>query len=396
MNLTERFIERIKTSGKRQSFWEELPRGTGTFGIRVSPSGSKTWIVKYQDPRNKKTVWKTYGKYPDMSSSDAREKALDILSDISIESKKPNEFFKQEFTCAMFFTIYLEKWAKITKKSWKEDERIINVYLTPIIGNIPLKKVSKKEIISVVDKIIENNAPIMANRTYALLSKIFSFAVQRGEIEISPMIGTKKPAKENKKDRTLDEQELELLLRVIIGNIPTGREEDMANLMLFQLATACRPSEARTLEWIDIKPDHWIIPKEKAKNGISNVIPLTDFTRKILHKQQRNSCSSFVFVSRVTGKQYYETSQTRSIRRIYEKFNIKPFTSHDLRRTATSYIAKLGVARNIVKKILNHVDNDVTAIYDRHDYDSEIKDALQRWNQILFDIISKFDSSFGE
>lgn len=331
-----------------------------------------------------------------MSSSDAREKALDILSDISIESKKPNEFFKQEFTCAMFFTIYLEKWAKITKKSWKEDERIINVYLTPIIGNIPLKKVSKKEIISVVDKIIENNAPIMANRTYALLSKIFSFAVQRGEIEISPMIGTKKPAKENKKDRTLDEQELELLLRVIIGNIPTGREEDMANLMLFQLATACRPSEARTLEWIDIKPDHWIIPKEKAKNGISNVIPLTDFTRKILHKQQRNSCSSFVFVSRVTGKQYYETSQTRSIRRIYEKFNIKPFTSHDLRRTATSYIAKLGVARNIVKKILNHVDNDVTAIYDRHDYDSEIKDALQRWNQILFDIISKFDSSFGE
>ena len=63
-------------------------------------------------------------------------------------------------------------------------------------------------------------------------------------------------------------------------------------------------------------------------------------------------------------------------------------TPHDLRRTAASGMASLGIARLVIAKVLNHVENGVTAIYDRHGYDNEKRHALEAWASQLESILS--------
>ena len=67
---------------------------------------------------------------------------------------------------------------------------------------------------------------------------------------------------------------------------------------------------------------------------------------------------------------------------------VKPFTSHDLRRTAATNLAALGTPRIVVAKILNHVDQQVTAVYDRHAYDQEKRAALQAWSDRIDRIVA--------
>jgi len=80
----------------------------------------------------------------------------------------------------------------------------------------------------------------------------------------------------------------------------------------------------------------------------------------------------------------------RAIRRSdarFQKSNVKHFTPHDLRRTSATHMTEMGVSRLIVSKILNHVDNTITAVYDRHSYDAEKRTALEAWSRKLNEII---------
>jgi hypothetical protein len=64
------------------------------------------------------------------------------------------------------------------------------------------------------------------------------------------------------------------------------------------------------------------------------------------------------------------------------------FVGHDLRRTAASHMTSIGIPRLVVSKILNHVESGITAVYDRHSYDQEKREALQRWADRLDEIMS--------
>ena len=90
----------------------------------------------------------------------------------------------------------------------------------------------------------------------------------------------------------------------------------------------------------------------------------------------------------MAGDHVHERAINHAIRKSADKFqDIKHFTPHDLRRTVASHMTAMGIPRLIVSKILNHVENSVTAIYDRHSYDSEKKDALEKWGNKLSEII---------
>jgi integrase len=69
------------------------------------------------------------------------------------------------------------------------------------------------------------------------------------------------------------------------------------------------------------------------------------------------------------------------------------FVAHDFRRTAASMMTGMGIPRLTVKKILNHVENEITAVYDRHSYDAEKREALENWAQRLMKIVSEVPAS---
>jgi integrase len=65
--------------------------------------------------------------------------------------------------------------------------------------------------------------------------------------------------------------------------------------------------------------------------------------------------------------------------RVRKAAGIEGFVLHDLRRTAASYMTSMGISRLVVSKILNHVEQGVTRVYDRHSYDREKRQALEAW-----------------
>jgi integrase len=84
----------------------------------------------------------------------------------------------------------------------------------------------------------------------------------------------------------------------------------------------------------------------------------------------------------------YISNPQKALERIQRATKIE-FVGHDFRRTAASLMTGMGIPRLTVKKILNHVERDVTAVYDRHSYDAEKRDALEAWAKRLTTIISE-------
>lgn len=388
MKMTDRWIERLKPTGKREKYWDETSYGGGSFGIRMNPSGKKTWILRVYNKSTRKEKWFTLGDYPDMSLTKAREKAREVSANGFAEERTVDDnTLKETVDIDALSRLYMEKWAKIRKRTWQEDLRMLEHDILPAIGKKPVDSIQKADIIHILDIILDRGAQIQANRTCALLKTMFAFAKDRGLTDRNPAEDVSRPALERKRDRILDDAELAVFFNALFGPTPVSVEKELSFSILFHLATASRSGETRSVEWADIKDDVWILPKEKSKNNMGRKLPLTKLTTRLLELQKEAARSPYVFVSPRTGSPYYPTSENHALKRISSAAGIQRFSAHDLRRTAASQLSMLGVSREVLKKILNHVDNDVTAIYDRHTYEQEKREALELWNEKIIQII---------
>jgi len=163
-----------------------------------------------------------------------------------------------------------------------------------------------------------------------------------------------------------------------------------AGIMKLRLLTAQRGAEVMSMEWdeLDTETGWWTIPGEKTKNGLAHRVPLTAPALKII-KEMRSAVgegySKFVFPS-PKGLAHISNPQ-KALERIQAATGID-FVGHDFRRTAASLMTGMGIPRLTVKKILNHAEREVTAVYDRHSYDAEKREALETWANRLMTIVS--------
>ena len=283
---------------------------------------------------------------------------------------------------------YIEKYAKPRKRSWKEDERILNKDVVPRWGKRKAQDITRRDIILLLDEIVDRGALIQANRTLATIRKMYSFAMGRGILESSPCVAIPAPSKENRRDRVLNEEEI----RTFWEKLDTAKMDNATALALkFQLITAQRKGEVAGAEWkdFDLKNGWWTIPANKAKNGFPHRVPLSSLATEIL-KELKNvtSQSQWLFPSPRNGQHIAETSVDHAVRENAEHFKIDHFTPHDLRRTAASMMTASGIQRLTVSKVLNHVETGVTAVYDRHSYDKEKRQALETWERKLRGILT--------
>ena len=151
------------------------------------------------------------------------------------------------------------------------------------------------------------------------------------------------------------------------------------------LVTAQRSSEVRKMEWSEIEGDLWTIPSEKSKNERVHVVPLSDLAKQILSEATPNKKKSkFVFSSPRKASYFDKDALPKAMKKVVDNLNWKiPAKPHDLRRTARSNMAKLGISPVIAGKILNHSDSGISAVYDRHDYLKEKTVALNKWGDEL-------------
>lgn len=381
LKLTDRTIRSLKPSerGQVDYFDVSLPG----FGVRVSLGGEKAFVVLYRHERRFRRL--TIGRYPQLSLKEARKTAKAhqhaVATGDDPAAKKREE--REAETFKELAKVYLDLHAS-KKRSRDEDERIINKELIRKLGGMKATSIKSREIRDLVDGIAERGSGIMANRTLALVRKIFNFAIQREIVTQNPCSGVARPAEERQRERVLSEDEIKAVWKAC-----DGEPAWVAAAMRLYLLTAQRKNEILGMRWdeVDLNSGWWTIPSERAKNSRSHRVPLGPQTLLILKQLRlRSGGSPFVFPSG-RGDAPLVTIQ-KPVDRIRTATGID-FHVHDLRRTAASHMAGMGIARLTISKILNHVEKGVTAVYDRHSYDPEKREALLRWESQLLQIVSE-------
>ncbi len=273
--------------------------------------------------------------------------------------------------------VFIEKHAKVRKRSWRDDERNLRIDLLPAWKDRPAESIRRRDVAELLDRIVERGAPILANRVKALTSKIFNVGIGRGLVENNPALGVSMPAKERQRDRVLNEDEIRALWRTL-----DTQGTVMGATFKMRLLTAQRGDEVLRMKWTDISNGWWTIPAEVAKNGLTHRVPLSPQVAQLLEELRSiTGDSAWVFASRRKRESPISAIQ-KAAERIAKRAGVE-FVPHDLRRTAASLMTGMGVSRLVVSKILNHVESGITAVYDRHSYDAEKRQALEAWGRQL-------------
>lgn len=393
--MDSHWVERVNPlSGEREEWFDTKILG---LGLRVSPGGRKTWFVRYRVYGEDQKRRLTLKPYPVMSLAEARKAAQAVLTAASkgLDPAGEKQEEKRAPTFADLAKEYMERHAKIKKRSWKKDENSIAKDLLPIWGRMKVHEIRRRDVILLLDSIADRGSPIQANRTLALVRKIFNFGVSRDWLDVNPCSQVKPVSDENQRDRVLAPNEIRALWEAL------GKLDPVvgASFML-QLLTAQRGGEVKSMRWADFDLDGawWTVPAIRSKNKLAHRVPLSKPAMTILLRlKEVNGDQEWVFASPLRKGQPLRYI-TNSALKLRELSGVEDFVPHDLRRTAASYMASMGVPRLVISKILNHVEPGITRVYDRHSYDAEKREALERWATYIEDLLkenSQRDGSAG-
>jgi integrase len=396
VKFTDRFIAALRPKAARYERWEG-----GGFGIRISPGGGKAWVWVYHFAGKPRRM--TLGKYPAVSLADARVKLAEAKrllgtgidpGAVKIDRQKADRTAE---TVAEVTEDYLEKWARPRKRSAAEDERILRKDVISVWGPRKAKDIARRDVIALLDAIVERGSPIAANRTLAVIRRMFGWALSRDIVPSSPCVAVRAPAKENRRDRVLSADEIASLWHALDDPAPAISPAIRLALKL-QLVTGQRKGEVISAEWGEFDEGVWTIPAAKAKNAMPHRVPLSPLALALLDEikaatSKRQDPSSggpprWLFASPRGAKPITGSAVDHAMRDNREALCTGQTTPHDLRRTVASHMTSIGISRLVVAKILNHAEPGVTAVYDRHSYDPEKRAALAAWGRRLEEIIA--------
>ncbi|MBV9829659.1 MAG: site-specific integrase [Alphaproteobacteria bacterium] len=263
-------------------------------------------------------------------------------------------------------------------------------------GDRPLDSIRRADVVVLIDGLVARGARVVANRVFESIRAFFNWAIARGIVSESPCYGAKRPTTEKPRERDLNEDEVRLFWR---GAGEIGAPFD--NLFRLLLLTAQRRDEVRCMRWreVDLGKASWTIPADRAKNGREHVVALSELALEILRsieaRQPKHGPDELIFGSHANPRNAI-SGLSRAKRRLDAAMtrvagtSVRPFVLHDLRRTAVSLMAEMGIPPHVADRVLNHKSGTirgVAAIYQRYEFGSEERDALMRWGRRVAELV---------
>lgn len=244
--------------------------------------------------------------------------------------------------------------------------------------------------LDLLDAIVDRGAGVMANRTLALVSRIFTFGIERGIVEANPAYRVRRPTRERTRQRVLTSDEIRRVWNATFFEGPL-----MGATFRLRLLTAQRGKEVHGMRRAELDGAWWTIPAERSKTGEAHRVPLSPQALTVLAQlEPLNRGSLWIFPSPRSDSGHVGNVQ-KAAQRIRDRADVA-FTPHDLRRTAATAMATLGVPRFTISKVLNHSDRTTTAIYDRASYDTEKREALDTWGAHVEALVRVGEEDDGE
>ncbi len=399
-HLTEPGIAKMSRAPKGKRV-EKYDSGADGLCLRVTDRGTKTWCISYHFPDEDGEIKHqrfTIGPWPTIGVAEARDQArlIKLQARAGIDpraareearaSERANTKTKARKTFEVIAENYIELEVPGLRRG-SESESIIRKRLVPEWGGRQVSDLERSDLTEITDRLIKNESPGAARHVYQTAMRVFNWALDRGDIKVSPFSGMRPPVKQIARDRALKDHEIKTLWPVWTEQAyPYGPIQQLL-LLLGQ-----RRSEVAEMLWpeFDLDKTQWIIPAGRSKSRREHVVPLPDAAVDILQSLPRLTEGDYVFTTTggrrpVSG---FSKAKIWTDQMLFEQdTTIEYWRVHDLRRTCRTGMARLGVPEIVSERVLNHQAQGLTKVYNVHEYLNEKRGALARWAQEVANII---------
>ncbi|TFI58267.1 DUF4102 domain-containing protein [Sphingomonas parva] len=388
--ITKRTLDALQSGAVTGFLWDDELKG---FGLKITAGGSASYVIQYRmGGREAKTRRYTIGSHGSpWTPFTAREEATRLLRLVA-QGIDPVESDKQRRREAvdLAFSNYADRFAADCKgKGWSTlVTRSLHLHVKPVLRDKALPTITRIDVVAVFDRMPLEQAANRRN-VFAVLRRLFRWAVSRGDIDRSPMEGMETPKAVKPRERWLSDSELaRVWIQAAECHLCFGP------IVRLLIATGQRREEIGGLHWqeLDRSEREMRLSGDRTKNGEPTTIPLNDLAVAELDKVAGSekwpsrgrvfpTATGAAFTAYHKGKMKLDKLLSKDGRN-----PVPPWRLHDLRRTLATGFQRLGVRFEVTEAVLNHVGGSrsgVAGIYQRHDWKPEKREALATWNNHL-------------
>ena len=387
--VNKRAVDAMPSPATGTAFlWDDELRG---FGVKATKAGARSYVYQYRlGGREASTRRWTIGAHgspwtPTTARAEAERLAVLVargIDPVAVEEQRRRE------AVDLAFRGYSERFhASLKGEGWARlVERTLRLYAWPTLGNKALPAITRADVSAVLDRLPPEQ---QANRrnVFAVMRRLFRYAVGRGDLDRSPLEGVETPEPVQARDRVLSDDELR---RVWIGAGDCYRV--FGDVVRLLIVTGQRREEVTGLDWseLDRPAALWSLPGERSKNKEGHRVPLNALAVEVLDgiahgpkwpKTGRvfSTSTGGAFTAHARGKRQLDTVLAKDA-----TDSLPAWRLHDLRRTLATGLQRLGVRFEVTEAVLNHLGGSrsgVAGVYQRHGWGDEKRAALDAWGR---------------
>lgn len=389
-NFTDTYIKALKPRPIRYEEYEG-----GGFGIRITPSGVKTWVYRYKiDGATDKL---TLGHYPAMSLANAKKRFVE-LSEVRKDGTSPKDYIelaklRENNTVKKLINNWYENYVEKNLKKPLQVKQQIDSDIIPLLGEMSLEKIQTRDITKALDKIVARGSRIHANRVLSSIKQAFNYAVSRGALQHNPATGIRARdigGIEKPRERVLSLKEIKKIFEFLDSDnhqLPI-QTKNAIKILYF---TGVRTAELRLATWSEFDFDNslWTIPAEHSKAGIIHKVHLSPQVLALFLAIKVENNSIFVLPSVDGNNPLTLNALPRAVNRVQKRIGIPQWTAHDARRSFATHLGEaLRIDPVVIEKCLGHKMPRIMATYNRNEMLYERKEALNQWGQYIENLVT--------
>jgi integrase len=381
--LTDRFVAGVRSDAQCRYF------DTNTRGL-VLRTGTrrKVWYFSYRNGGPPRSL--RLGEYDALSLADARKQVNEqrALLDKGIDPIAERERLArvvepepapQAFTFADFVPTFIA-FQKGRVSTWQDDENKINKYLLPAWRALPLRDIKRPQVHELLADVAGKGLTTGVNRVQAVISRMFTVALDKCLIDAHPAARMIKRFKEQPRDRVLTDDELRALWTGLDAHPGTASDALRLRVLLAQ-----RGKETAGMRWdeIDLETGVWTLPRPRTKTKQRPHIVALPATALTLLKKRRER------VPEDEPRVFPDLDLADDDHKALGVIHGGAYEWKDTRRTVATRLADLGFDETVIGRLLNHAKYSITSKhYNTHGYLDEIRRALTDWDTELARILA--------